>query len=148
MPGPSLTGIPAGHMPAYGSQTNFFKLTVTNAAQRLVTIVGAANMPWVTDEMTTFSTSGPKLRPPFHLYLEVPQAAANPVYITWDNNTAPVVGGPGLELEPGTIYQFGNAGPTLIPYGGKTNGPYVVNSLSAIQLIATANTTLLAAFTD
>jgi len=151
MPGPSFTGIPAGHLPAYAASgtgsVNCFKLTVTNAAARLITLIGA-NFPWVVNELTTFSTSGPTYRAPYHLYLQVPQTAANPIYITWDNNTAPVVGGPGLELEPGTIYQFGNAGPTLFPYNGKVNGPYIVNSAGAFQVIATANTTLLCTLTD
>jgi len=154
MPGPSTTGIPAGYMPAYGSGVQSFKATITNAAQRLITIIGAANFPWVVDEMFTYSepgSSGPtgvKRRAPFHVLFQVPIAAANPVYMTWDNNTTPVVGGPGLELEQGTVYQFGNAGPSLMIDGGKTAGFYQVSNLTAFQLIAAANTTCLITFTD
>ena len=153
MPGPSFTGIPAGHQPAYGAGAQCFKVTVTNAAQRVVGgLIAAASFPWVTDEMTTFEAVTNK-RCPFHLYVQVPVAAANPVYVTWDNNTAPVVGGPGLELEPGTIYQFGNCGPTCFPYqlgvgSGRTTGIYQVNAGGAFQFIATANTVMLMTFTD
>jgi hypothetical protein len=138
-------------LPAYGAGSQAFKTTVTNAAQRLVTIIGAANFPWIPDEGTV-QESAQRLRAPFHLYIQIPIAAANPVYVTWDNNTAPVVGGPGLELEPGTIYQFGNCGPTLFPNGlsgaGKSTGIYQVNALGAMQFIAAANTVMLVHFTD
>lgn len=154
MPGPSFTGIPAGHLPAYGAGTQFFKVTTAvNTAQRVVGgLIAAASFPWITDEMTTFDQPQ-RLRAPFHMYVQVPVTAANPVYVTWDNNTAPVVGGPGLELEPGTLYQFGNCGPTCFPYqlvtgSGKPAGIYQVNAGGAFQFIAVAATVLLIAFTD
>jgi len=139
MPGPSFTGIPAGHLPAYGAGSQSFKVTTAvNTAQR---VVGG------------LITAAQRLRAPFHMYVQVPVAAANPVYVTWDNNTAPVVGGPGLELEPGTIYQFGNCGPTCFPYAlvtgsGKASGIYQVNAGGAFQFIAVAATVLLITFTD
>jgi hypothetical protein len=66
--------------------------------------------------------------------------------MTWDNNTAPVVGGPGLEMEPGTIYKFENAGVSLLRVN--SGGIYPVNANTAFQLIATTNTSLLVTFCD
>lgn len=147
MPGPSFTGIPASYLPAYkAGLTNFVKGTVTNAAQRLNAI---AAVPLFPDERYTFSQGPQLLRAPFHVLLQVPAGALNPVYITWDNNTTPVVGGPGLELEQGTIYKFENAGPNLLfSPTSATQTMYPFNTASAIQLIATANTTILVAYTD
>lgn len=152
MAGPSLTGIPAGYQPAYSSGlTLSFKVTVTNAAQRLVTIIGAANWPtYPDDQWNSSATASNKRRAPNHVLFEVPIAAANPVYLTWDNNTAPVVGGPGLELQPGTVYKFENAWASgLLTDGVNARaGKWPVNALSAFQFIAAANTTLLVTFTD
>ena len=152
MAGPSLTSIPAGYQPAFNaSLTGAFKVTVTNAAQRLVTLVTLANWPAYPDDQYNYSATQSNLkRAPQHVIFEVPIAAANPVYMTWDNNTAPVVGGPGMELQPGTVYKFENAWASgLLTDGvnGRT-GKWPVNALSAFQFIAAANTTLLVMLTD
>lgn len=150
MPGPSTTGIPAGYMPAYGSGANFFKVTVTNVATRLADLITAAGgtFPNYNDERYTGSNPPTLQRTPYHVLFQVPIAAANPVYLTTDNNTTPVVGGPGFELEPGTIYKFESSGPSLMPVGGKGTGIYQVNAKTAFQFIATANTVLLVNFSD
>lgn len=147
MPGPIFTSIPASYLPAYKAGfTNFVKGTETNAAQRLNAI---AAIPRIPDERYTWSSGPQLLRAPYHVLLQVPAGAANPVYITWDNNTAPVVGGPGLELEQGTIYKFENAGVNLL-YSptSATQTLYPFNAGSAFQLIAAANTTILVAYSD
>src|SRR5271169_5598906 len=135
MPGPIFTGLGAGFMPAYapsglGSVCSI-KVTVTNAATRLQDLVTTAGgvMPTIPDERYTWEQPVP-LRLPYHLILTVPVAAANPIYVTWDNNTAPVAapGGPGVELLPGMSYDFENAGPSLMPVGGKSAGIYQVNT--------------------
>jgi hypothetical protein len=153
MAGNTFSGIPAGYQPAYGSSTiQFFKVTVTNAATRLKTLITAAGGTWPTIPDDTFNTNmsvPTNLRMPQHVFFQVPIAAANPVYLTWDNNTAPVVGGPGMELETGTIYKFENAwNGRLLTVLGSSAGNYQVNIGSAFQFIATANTTLLVWFSD
>jgi hypothetical protein len=152
MPGPSTTGIPASYLPAYkAGLTHAFKVTVTNAAQRLTTLINAVGtFPLYPDERYALGTPlQPILRAPFHCLLQVPAAAANPVYMTWDNNTAPVVGGPGLELEQGIIYKFENAGVNLLfsPVSA-TNNLYPFNANGAMQFIATANTAMLVTLSD
>ena len=150
MPGPSFTGIPATYMPALTAGVTLnYKITVTNVATRLGTLIGGSGIPLVQDLRWQMSPQ-PINRAPYHVLFEVPQAAANPVYVTWDNNTAPVVGGPGLELEQGIIYKFENAGPALL-YNPTPSGSlafYPFNAASAFQFIATANTSLLVAFSD
>ena len=108
-----------------GSVTLAFKVTVTNAAQRLGTLV--TTLP--TDSTGKF---------PKHIILQVPAAAANPVYVTADNTTAPVVGGPGLEISAGQSLRLDNE-LALIQDAN-------VNALTAIQVIATGNTTMLVHF--
>jgi hypothetical protein len=151
MPGPSLTGIAAGLMPAYtAGQTLFFKASVSTAA-RLGALITIPTMPW---DNALYTDGPPPNRTPYHIFFQVPASAANPIYVTWDNTTVPVVGGPGMEMEPGTIYTFYNCGPTLTPQGiaggpaGKVGGIYQVNAASAFQFIATAATTLLVWFSD
>lgn len=154
MPGPSTTGIPAAYMPAYApsglGSVNFIKVTVTNVATRLQDLITAAAgvIPTFNDERYTFSEPPTPQRTTFHVLFQVPIAAANPVYCTWDNNTAPVVGGPGLEFEPGTIYKFENAGATLMIVGGRSTGIYRCDPKTAFQFIATANTVMNVAFSD
>jgi hypothetical protein len=147
MPGPSTTGIPASYLPAYkAGLTLHVVAAVTGAAARLGALV---TIPIFPDERYTFSSGPTLLRCPYHIIFQVPAAAANPVYLTWDNNTAPVVGGPGLELEQGQVYKFENAGVNLVfcP-GSASKGFYPFNANSAFQVIATAATNLLVNFTD
>jgi hypothetical protein len=133
--------VPGGIAP-----THHFKVTTgVNTAQRLGTLL---TVPTLVDDMYAIS-SGPgalKTRPPYHAIFQVPVAAANPVYFTWDNNTAPVVGGPGFELLPGLTIRFENAGVSLLR--PKATGTYQVNALTAIQFIATAATVLLVHFSE
>jgi hypothetical protein len=138
-------------MPAYSAGLTLnFKITVTNAASRLGTLIGGTGIPTFDDARYTRSTGPIPQRAPYHVLFQVPSAAANPVYVTWDNNTAPVVGGPGLELEQGIIYKFENAGPALLfnPTPSTALAFYPFNAQSAFQLIATANTSLLVTFSD
>jgi hypothetical protein len=114
------------------------KITVPNVATRLGALCANARIPIVNP------STGPRV--PRHLILQVPAAAANPVYVTWDNNTAPVVGGPGAEIVPGGQMAMELAGDACLAQKG---GPYYpVAAGSAIQLIATANTPVLANFSE
>src|SRR4029077_2037793 len=84
-------------------------------------------------------------RVPRHLLLQVPIGAANPVYVTWDNNTTPVVGGPGAEVVAGGQLKFELGGDALL---AAKIGAYPVAAGSAIQVIAVAATVILANFSE
>lgn len=157
MLGPNSNVLTSAFYPAYGSETLCYKVSVPNAATRLGTLLVTAGsafangIPLIVDEImgrTMANQNAPdKKRPPWHVLFQVPAAAANPVYVTWDNNTAPVVGGPGLELQNnGTIYVFENSGISLLR--ATNSGNYQVNALSSFLFIATAATDLLVTFTD
>lgn len=134
---PNVKNLTSEYLPAYAAGiTHHFKANVTNAAQRLGAII---TIPLFTDESTSLNQV-PSLRPPWHLIIQLPASAANPIYITWDNNTAPVVGGPGYELNPGQWVKFEHAGTHLLR-GPNARGAYPVASGSALQLIGTAATT-------
>src|SRR5216684_2376405 len=146
------------YLPSYDGQAYFFvATTAVNTAQRLADLV---TIPSLDDEtysgsMANSSTgkSLPAKRPPYHLFIQVP-SVGNVVYLTWDNVTAPVVGGPGMELEPGIIYKFENAGDVLLRGGYKmTSGSsatahYNVDPKTAFQIIAVGATVLLIWFSD
>ena len=133
---PARKVLSSEYLPAYAAGiTHHFKADVTNAAQRLGAII---TIPLFADESQTLGRGG--RRPPWHLIIQLPAAAANPIYITWDNNTAPVVGGPGFELNPGASVKFEHAGTHLLR-GQANGGAYPVNAASAIQLIGTAAAT-------
>jgi len=137
----------AAYHSAYDSSTYFFKVTTgVNTAQRLGTLL---TVPQVTNEMVqTAVRTQPVVakRPPWHVIFQVPVGAANPVYMTWDNNTTPVVGGPGYEILPGAAVRFENAGVRLL--NPSSVGNHQVNALTAFQFIATAATVLLVHFSD
>ena len=141
--GPTLRTIEGGYHPAPTGFTYAVKATTAiNTAQRLGTL---APIPAPLDEAFGGGAQrGVKTRPPNHLLIQVPIGAANPVYMTFDNNTAPVVGGPGLELEPGTIYKFEEAGESLLRGGIKfgDQAPFTVDALGAMQFIAVAATVI------
>jgi hypothetical protein len=147
--GPAIRTIEGGYHPAPTGATYAIKATTAiNTAQFLGTLV---TIPAVLDEAFGGGPQrGVKTRPPNHLLIQVPAGAANPVYMTFDNNTAPVVGGPGIELEPGTIYKFEEAGESLLRGGIKfgDQASFTVNSLSAMQFIATAATVINFHFSD
>lgn len=149
MLGPNYKFLTSGYHPAYQGETLYFKLTVTNAATRLGTLIGGSGIPLIVDEMWTGPISNVpavKKRPPWHVFFQVVAAAANPVYMTFDNVTAPVVGGPGMELEPGTIYKFESAGESLLRLN--SGGIYPCPVTSAFQLIAVGNTVMNCWFAD
>ena len=123
--------------------TYAFKVTVGNASARLGALL---TLPQVIDERTTGSQVQ-RLRPPLHVIFQVDPAAANPVWLTSDNVTAPVVGGPGVALTPGTIVKYENAGLHLLQTSS-TEARHPVNAGTAFQLIATANTSLNVTFSD
>lgn len=152
MPGPSITGIPAGYMPSWGAELRHFKVTVTGVATRLADLITNAGgtLPLITDENYTSPGQSPPMpsRWPEHVIFQVPIAAANSVYVTWDNNTTPVVGGPGAELAPGATWKFESAAAALMLAKGKTTGIYQVNVKTAFQFIATAETVMLVSFSD
>jgi len=157
--GPISVVFTGAYMPAHDpvggrAPTHHFKVTTAvNTVQRLGTLL---TVPAIVDDMWTASqgapggsgvTAGlPITRPPEHVIFQVPAAAANPIYMTWDNNTAPVVGGPGYELLAGQSVKFENAGLSLLR--PQSSGIHQVNSLTAFQFIATAATVLLVHFSD
>ena len=155
MPGPIFTGLTAGFMPAYApsgtGSVNSIKVTVTNVATRLQDLVTTAGgvMPCIPDERYTWEQPVP-LRLPYHVFFTIPLSVLNPIYVTWDNNTAPVAtpGGPGVELLPGITYEFENSGPSLMIFGGKSAGIYQVGPKTAFQFIAAANTLMTVTWTD
>lgn len=157
MAGPSGQIITAAYRPAPLAQLFHLKTTTAvNTAQRLATLITSSGgvMPVVVDEMFALSlgtpagSSGlPPTRPPNHLFIQVPVASANPIYVTWDNNTAPVVGGPGMEVLPGgPPLKLENAGLSFLR--PKAAGTYQVNALTSIQVIAVAATVVLLQFAD
>ncbi len=145
-----VRNLTAEYLPAYSSSIAALHVKVTTGAgvaQRLGTLNATPQIP---DDTQTASTSvgTVRSRAPWHLIIQVPAAAANPVYITWDNNTAPVVGGPGFELNPGGTLKFENAGCGIMHNSIPSGGAYPINSLSAIQVIAVAATNLLLSYSD
>ncbi len=147
--GPAFRTVPGGYGCAPTGFTYSIKVTTAvNTAQRLGTL---SAVPAIPDEAFGGSQMrGVATRPPNHLWISLPAAAANPIYITTDNNTAPVVGGPGIELNPGGTLKLDAASEILLE-GGKKYGdvaPFTVNALSAIQIIATAATPVLLNYFD
>jgi hypothetical protein len=126
--GPAPTGI------AYAKTAT----TAANTAQRLGTL---APVPAILDEaFGGGQMRGITTRPPNHVWIGVATGAANSLWVTLDNNTTPVVGGPGIEIVAGTTLKLDGAGEILLR-GGKPFGdqaPFTVNALSAIQVISTA----------
>lgn len=144
MKGPSSRILTAPYQPADRAGNTFcFKVTTAiNTAQRLGTLLTVPTIP-----IEEYQPAQPNLvRPPNHVWIQVPQAAANPVYMTPDNNTAPVVGGPGIELVAGSVLKLELAGETFLR--PKAAGDHPVNALTALQFIATAATVLIVTFFD
>lgn len=147
--GPAFRTVPGGYGPAPTGFTYHVKVTTAvNTTQRLGTL---SAVPAVPDEAFGASQArGTATRPPNHLWIQVPAGAANPIYVSTDNNTAPVVGGPGIEVNPGSTLKLDAAGEILLrgskPFGDVA--PFTVNSLSAIQIIATAATAVLLHYFD
>ncbi len=147
------------YLPSYDGSHYFFKATTAvNTAQRLGDLI---TVPSVPDETYLASMANsptgkhsPAARPPFHFFVQVAMAAGNTVTMTWDNVTTPVVGGPGMEMEQGVVYEFENAGEVLLKGGyqmlnGVNQTPrYVVNAKTAFQFIAIAATDLNLWFSD
>lgn len=145
MKGPSGRTLTAPYQPADRAGNTFiFKVTTAiNTAQRLGTLL---TVPTIPIEEYNLSSGPTAFRPPNHVWIQVPQAAANPVYVSPDNNTAPVVGGPGIEIAAGGLLKLELAGETFLR--PKSAGDHPVNTLTAIQVIATAATVLLVTFFD
>jgi hypothetical protein len=146
------------YLPSYDGQAMFFvATTAVNTSQRLGDLV---TVPVLADETYSGSMANsptgktlPATRPPHHFFIQVP-SVGSVAYLTWDNVTTPVVGGPGMELEPGIIYKFENSGDVLLRGGYKmTDGTsptarYQVNAKTAFQIIAAGATVLLIWFSD
>lgn len=127
------------YYPAPNGETMMFKVTVTNSSTRLGTLMTIPSID-NTDNAQSGSypwSQPPGKRPPHHVFFQVPSAAAAKVYLSVDSVTTPVAGdgGPGIELQPGVVYPFENAGPLLSNPG--TGKPYQINAGSAFQLVAT-----------
>lgn len=139
MPAPYVSAFSGPYKPA-GSSTDIwsFLVTVTTVATRLYDLI-------VTAGGTIPTVAGRGGRYPDHVRFQVPAAAANPVYMTSDNNTAPVVGGPGDELNPGVVWKFDLANSLLTP---QTDTEFPTDAKSAFQFIAAGNTSLLVTFAD
>lgn len=140
----------ATYLPAFGTQVVDFQVAVPAVAARLGTLI---TVPVHRDRlydanMGSQGTPGPGnvTRPYRHVFFEVPSTAANTVWMTFSNNTAPVVGGPGMELQKGVVYTFENAGDSLLRPA--TAGDYPVDVGTAFQLIATALTNISVWFAD
>lgn len=136
-----VSSLSSGYNPAASASDGAFhqKITVTNVATRLGALCTGGALPLV-------NRIGQPPRPPRHLQIQVPAAAANPIYVTIDNNSAPVVGGPGYEIVAGGQLKLELAGDGLL--ATKTGGDYPVAAGSAIQLIATAATAVLVNFAE
>jgi hypothetical protein len=147
--GPAFRTIPGGYGPAPTGFTYHVKVTTAaNSAQRLGTL---SAVPAVPDEAKGGSDQrGIATRPPNHLWIQVPVGAANPIYVSTDNNTTPVVGGPGIEVAPGATLKLDSASEIFLQ-GSKKFGdvvPFTVNALSSIQIIATVATAVLLHYFD
>jgi hypothetical protein len=147
--GPAFRTIKGGYGPAPTGVTYAIKATTGVASvQRLGTL---APVPAVLDEAAGGSQDrGVRTRPPNHVEIGVPVGAANSVWVTIDNNTAPAVGGPGIEIPIGTSRIWEGAGEILLQ-GGKNFGDvakFTVNALSAFQIIATAATVINVTYFD
>lgn len=135
------------YLPAFGTDTCFYLVSVGAAAIRLGGPGGLLTVPEHRDRLYDAGpNAGLVTRPYRHMFIQVPKAAANPIYFTNDNNTAPVVGGPGGELQPGLIYKFENAGQHMLRAG--MTGDYPTNAGTAFQFIAAAATNMLVWFND
>ncbi len=141
----------SGYLPAFvATDTLFFSAAVGAVAARLGGAGGLIAVPQHLD--TSVWPDGikpdgtPVFRPYRHLFLQVPAGAANTVWVTFDNTTAPVVGGPGMEMLPGVVYKFENAGDVMLR--PNATGNYLVNAGTAFQFIATAATNLNIFFAD
>jgi hypothetical protein len=146
-----VKNLTAEYMPAYSASTAALHVKVTtavNTAQRLGTLNPTPQIPDERYSAVSSMNFSPKTRPPWHLIIQVPAAAANPIYLTWDNNTVPVVGGPGLECTPGSTTTFEHAEAMLTPSLAGGASTYIVNALSSIQIIATAATVVLLTYSD
>lgn len=147
--GPAFRTVPGGYGPAPTGFTYSVKVTTAaNSAQRLGTL---SAVPAIPDEAFGASDQrGIRTRPPNHLWIQVPVGAANPIYVTTDNNTTPVVGGPGIEVAPGATLKLDAAGEIFLRGSQKYGdvAPFTVNALSAIQIIATAATVVLLNYFD
>lgn len=146
---PFVKTLSAEYQSAYNaSLTLHYKVTTGVAtAQRLATLQAVPQVPDERYLISNMVDNTRRFRPPWHLLIQVPAAAANPIYITWDNNTAPVVGGPGLEIGPGGAIKFEHAECLLTPTPASAT-TYIVNSLTAIQIIAAAATPVLLNYSD
>lgn len=147
-PGGFVKNLTAEYMPAYSASTVALHVKVTTGVavvQRLATLNATPQIP---DERFDASNRKGKTRPPWHLIIQVPSGALNPIYVTWDNNTAPAVGGPGLEINPGCYAKFEHAEALLTPTLAGGASTYVVDALSSIQIIAAAATVVLLHYTD
>ncbi len=130
-----VSPLTTGYLPAPGSQTLSLPCTVTNTATRLGTLITIPTLPVSTSPLIT--------RPPNHVIFTIPSTANSSIWITWDNNTAPVIGSTtGFEMIPGLSYAFENCGPTLLAPGSGTT--YPVNAATAFQLISSQPTTAIA----
>lgn len=149
-------GLP--YQPSYDGSAYFFKATTGVATvQRLGDLI---TVPSIVDETYTASMANsptgktqPIMRPPHHFFCQLLFTAANAVYLTWDNVTAPAVGGPGMEMQLGAIYKFENAGDVLLRGGYKMqsidgSAKYAVDAKTAFQFIAVAATDILLWFSD
>lgn len=138
------TTLTSGYLPAFGTQVVDFAVTVPIVAARLGTLI---TVPIHVDRMASASQdAGTRTRPYRHVFFQVPSSAANTVWMTFSNNTAPVVGSPGMELQKGIVYKFENAGDALLK--PQTAGDYPVNAGTAFQLIASAETIISVWFAD
>lgn len=134
------TNVFTGHYrPAFAAgQTLVFKCSVTAAAQRLTDLLGVG-IPMHIDRATDLS---PKtaLVPYRHVVFQSDPTNTGNIYYTADNNTTPVVLGPGLVLVPGQSVKFEMADELL---RARTTGDYLVDAKSAFQFIASVNPSIL-----
>jgi hypothetical protein len=147
--GPTFRTIHGGYGPAPTGFTYSFKVTTAvNTLQRLGTLL---TIPAVPDEIFGGGQMrGITTRPPNHVEIGVPVGASQSVWVTIDNNTAPVVGGPGIEIPIGTSRVFEGAGEILLQSGKKFGdvAPFTVNALTAFQIIALLATAINITFYD
>lgn len=131
----------ATYLPSFGGQVVDFQVAVGAVAARLGTLI---TVPVHTDRL--YPSGSTVTRPYRHVFFQVPSTAANTVWLTFSNVTAPVVGGPGMELQKGVVYTFENAGDSLLR--PQTVGDYPVDAGTAFQLIAAAPTNISVWFAD
>lgn len=140
----AVSSLTSAYRPSYDTTGLVFKCATGAAAARLTDMLGVA-VPTHPDDSDIGPGSGPRTVLYRHMIIKADPANTGPIYWSADNNTAPVVGGPGIPLAAGEALKFENCQELLRP---RASGPYPVNAKTAFQFISAAAQVLHVHFFD